>query len=475
MTDLVPTPGQTVGPFFHYALPFDGDSELVPPGAPGAVRLHGTCDRRRRRSGAGRAAGDLAGRTATAPWCSRPVRCAATAGPSPAGAARRPTPSGTTRSPRCARDRPSRAGAVLRRDRLRPRAAEPALHPRLPPRRARPWPATRCSRRSTPDRRATLVAAADEHGLVFDVGLQGERETVFLTYPANDDLLWPGDERAGDLCPTPPSSRRWSPSRTPGCGPGRRRHRARGRRRTTSPGSSDRRDVDEIAPPPRPAATRSSRWSPLLRQRLASSTTRRRTWLHRGLTSQDVVDTALVLCLREAADRVHAELARTGLCARAARRRAPVDGDGRPDPDPARRPDHLRPQGGRLAAGPPRRAEAARRRGRSAGAVRRSRRDPRRATDSPRRPACRRRPRRRPGRHRRRARPRRRPAVAHLTATGHPARRRLVPAPTRWGHIAGDVLVAGAAGDRRAGRARRRRPRWLVRRCRRSRTRSCPC
>lgn len=37
----VPTPGQTVGPFFGYALPFDGDNELVPVGRPDAVRLHG--------------------------------------------------------------------------------------------------------------------------------------------------------------------------------------------------------------------------------------------------------------------------------------------------------------------------------------------------------------------------------------------------------------------------------------------------
>jgi len=39
--DLVPTPGQTVGPFFHDALPYPGDSELVPPGRADAVRLHG--------------------------------------------------------------------------------------------------------------------------------------------------------------------------------------------------------------------------------------------------------------------------------------------------------------------------------------------------------------------------------------------------------------------------------------------------
>src|SRR5699024_5999484 len=39
--DLTPTPGQTVGPFYGYALPYDHDSELVPAGSARAVRLHG--------------------------------------------------------------------------------------------------------------------------------------------------------------------------------------------------------------------------------------------------------------------------------------------------------------------------------------------------------------------------------------------------------------------------------------------------
>jgi protocatechuate 3,4-dioxygenase, alpha subunit len=39
--DLVPTPGQTVGPFFHFALSVDKAHELVPLGSAGAVRLHG--------------------------------------------------------------------------------------------------------------------------------------------------------------------------------------------------------------------------------------------------------------------------------------------------------------------------------------------------------------------------------------------------------------------------------------------------
>ncbi|MGH3634091.1 MAG: protocatechuate 3,4-dioxygenase subunit alpha [Mycobacterium sp.] len=42
MSEYPATAGQTVGPFFHYALPFAGDSELVPPGHPEAIRLHGT-------------------------------------------------------------------------------------------------------------------------------------------------------------------------------------------------------------------------------------------------------------------------------------------------------------------------------------------------------------------------------------------------------------------------------------------------
>lgn len=38
---LTVTPGQTIGPFFGQGLPYDGDSELVPPGRADAIRLHG--------------------------------------------------------------------------------------------------------------------------------------------------------------------------------------------------------------------------------------------------------------------------------------------------------------------------------------------------------------------------------------------------------------------------------------------------
>ena len=41
MPELIATPGQTVGPFFHDALPYARGNELVPPGTSGALRLHG--------------------------------------------------------------------------------------------------------------------------------------------------------------------------------------------------------------------------------------------------------------------------------------------------------------------------------------------------------------------------------------------------------------------------------------------------
>jgi len=37
----LPTPSQTVGPFFHIGLPYEGGPELVPPDHPGAIRIGG--------------------------------------------------------------------------------------------------------------------------------------------------------------------------------------------------------------------------------------------------------------------------------------------------------------------------------------------------------------------------------------------------------------------------------------------------
>lgn len=176
-----PAPGQTVGPFFAYALPYAGDADLVPAGHPGALRLHGTvCDGRGdpvpdalleiwqpdqagrvprepgslRRDGYtftgwGRAATDAAGHysfTTVAPGPTEPGRAAFF------------------------------AVVVFARgllDRLFTRiylpddpalAADPLLAA-LPP-----------------HRRSTLIAERDGDGLRFDVALQGERETVFLAH-----------------------------------------------------------------------------------------------------------------------------------------------------------------------------------------------------------------------------------------------------------------------------------------------------
>lgn len=41
-TKLVATPGQTVGPYYGYALPYEKDNDLLAPGSAGSIRLQGT-------------------------------------------------------------------------------------------------------------------------------------------------------------------------------------------------------------------------------------------------------------------------------------------------------------------------------------------------------------------------------------------------------------------------------------------------
>ena len=170
---LAATPGQTVGPFFGYALPFPNDNQLVPPGAPGAVTLHG-----RVLDGNGEPVPDAILELWQADAEGRVVQ--------EAGSLRRDgfTFTGWGRS---STDREGRYGfstlqpgapffalTVLARgltNRLFTRAY-------LPDAGDDPFLAS-----LDPDRRSTLVTARDETGFVFDVHLQGERETVFLTYP----------------------------------------------------------------------------------------------------------------------------------------------------------------------------------------------------------------------------------------------------------------------------------------------------
>ena len=163
--NLTPTPGQTVGPFFGFALPYDGDSELVPPTRPDAIRLHG-----RVYDGAGDPVPDALIEV----WQTAPDGSV----PRAAGSLHRDGYTFTGWG-RAATDRtghyqfstlrpggsaPFFALTVFARgllDRLFTRAYLPGAAPAQ-------WP--------------TLAAQADDRGFVFDIRLQGEDETVFLTY-----------------------------------------------------------------------------------------------------------------------------------------------------------------------------------------------------------------------------------------------------------------------------------------------------
>ena len=111
----------------------------------------------------------------------------------------------------------------------------------------------------------------------------------------------------------------------------------------------------------------------LLRDRAGEQTA---SWLHRGLTSQDVIDTALMLCLRDALARVRTEIAtqvRT-LAGLAETHRARPDA--RPHADPGRAAEHRRREVGHLALRRAGRRRHRRRAAAVAGAGRRRRRHP---------------------------------------------------------------------------------------------------
>ena len=186
MTTLSPTPGQTVGPFFHYGLPYEGGSELVPSGHPDAVRLHGTV-----LDGAGDPVPDALieiwqtdpqGRIVQEPgslhrdgWTFTGWGRAAT--DSTGHYSFTTVLPGTTDG-----GAPFFVVTVFARgllDRLFTRAYVPE-HPALD---------DDAFLASLPeDRRAVLIATTDASGLVFDIRLQGERETVFLTFSDNGRL-----------------------------------------------------------------------------------------------------------------------------------------------------------------------------------------------------------------------------------------------------------------------------------------------
>lgn len=176
-----PTPGQTVGPFFGYALPFPGDSDLVPPGRADAVRLHGQV-----MDGAGRPVPDALVEVWQADPQGKVVQQEGSLhrdGWTFTGWGRSATDDTgrycfTTLTPGAEPGRVAFfAVVVLARgltNRLFTRAYLPADEEILT--------ADPLLGALDAAERASLICGTDDHGYVFDVRLQGDRETVFLRY-----------------------------------------------------------------------------------------------------------------------------------------------------------------------------------------------------------------------------------------------------------------------------------------------------
>jgi protocatechuate 3,4-dioxygenase, alpha subunit len=177
------TPGQTIGPFYGFALPYDGDSELVPPSHRQAIRLQG-----RVLDGNGRPVPDALLEIWQADADGNVVQQEGSLkrdGFTFTGWGRAATDNNgrysfTTITPGSAADTaPFIAMTIFARgllNRLFTRIYLPG-HPLL---------LTDPLLSSLPDdRRGTLIAERDRDGLVFDVVLQGRDETVFLHYPGH--------------------------------------------------------------------------------------------------------------------------------------------------------------------------------------------------------------------------------------------------------------------------------------------------
>jgi protocatechuate 3,4-dioxygenase alpha subunit len=182
---LTATPGQTVGPFYGYALPYPGGDELVPPGRADAIRLHGTVY-----DGAGNPVPDAlieiwqADGNGDVPHAEGSLE---RNGWTFTGFGRAAVDGSGHYSFTTVRPGPTEAGAasffamtVFARgllNRLFTRVYLPEDEDALA---GDPLLA------SVPEnRRATLVAHPDADGYAFDVRLQGEGETVFLAFPGS--------------------------------------------------------------------------------------------------------------------------------------------------------------------------------------------------------------------------------------------------------------------------------------------------
>lgn len=181
---LIATPGQTVGPFFGYALPFPKGGELLAPGLPGTIRLQGTV-----RDGAGDVVPDAILEIWQADAEGRIPRQAGSLvrdGYTFTGWGRVPVDNAGNYTFTTVNPGPTREGAapfismvVFARGLMN------KLHTRIY------LPEDEAALAADPllsslpeEHRRTLIATREaDGGLRFDVTLQGENETVFLAYP----------------------------------------------------------------------------------------------------------------------------------------------------------------------------------------------------------------------------------------------------------------------------------------------------
>ncbi|GAA1969816.1 protocatechuate 3,4-dioxygenase subunit alpha [Catenulispora subtropica] len=173
---VFPTPSQTVGPFYGYALPFPGGGEVVPVDHPDAVTLHGVVH-----DGAGAPVPDALLEFWTGGGAPGSLRRDPTSGRvlgrdgvTLTGFGRVPTDADGSYAVRVARPEPYVSVCVFARGLLHHLHTRVYLDPDAADAAFGSLPAAR---------RATLVAIPErERVWRFDVHLQGPEETVFLEF-----------------------------------------------------------------------------------------------------------------------------------------------------------------------------------------------------------------------------------------------------------------------------------------------------
>jgi protocatechuate 3,4-dioxygenase alpha subunit len=159
-----PTPSQTVGPFFGFALPFEGDADAVAPGSPGSIRIEGLLLD---------GAGDPVSDGIVEIWrADQFTRCRTDAEGAYHVTVRKPAPGPGANGQMHA---PHLNITVFARGLLRHLATRMYFPDEEAANRSDP-----VLQRVDPDRRVTLIARSDGATLLFDIHLQGDGETVFF-------------------------------------------------------------------------------------------------------------------------------------------------------------------------------------------------------------------------------------------------------------------------------------------------------